>query len=761
MGLADVPADNNVTFAELKDWTEKRVAAASKNRQHPIVDAKDGNAVFAVVDAASKEAALTLVRQKTYGAMMAGRGMAEDDTLINARLQLLVDRYNTFLLNEQLYYGDSSCLGIIAQLDALPGSGPQELKQGLKNHLAEALETRSQLALNEYLKGKSELPPAFMFRKAGAEASIADSLLDAGDPRRRNDKVMANFHKAFSYIRYDDYEHFAEAEALLRRALQLEDRAAYLYVTMSYMMEYQNKFDSAIYYAKKAEAIIPTWSVPKNILGNLYHEIFQWEKAMDYHRQVLKLDSGYVWSYNNIGNALLDMDRIGEAEQYFLKALDMKQRSGKERLQRDWAISYSNLGVIYKERGLFAKAERFFRMADSIDHSFSAASQNLAEMYAVYDGVKAAAILEEAISAAPFDAQNYYDLAELKRKNSLDEYTVHVADSLYRKAIALNPFNEWFYAGLGYLSVDEKQPDSALYWFNKGIEVSRGSADAWYNLGYFYQLANKPDTAVLLYKKALNINPYDIFIADELAGLLKEQGLKTASIEVMEKASGMQQQSPKAMWMLGNVYFANGETGKALEAYRHSLANDAAYTPALKALMYLQLAMNLPEQSIAVFVQLAGLENDEVQQANYLAAVAEQALQVPVKDRSGWLSSFLALDPKHELLNELYAEAAYSAGTVSATIFGSLKTAEEALDNSSSALLRWLLLYAVELNDRKEMKHFAARYLSELLNPEPLIQAVALYITGDTTAATALKATLQPTDAAGYRSRFKKLFEKI
>jgi flagellar biosynthesis chaperone FliJ len=72
---------------------------------------------------------------------------------------------------------------------------------------------------------------------------------------------------------------------------------------MSYLMEYQHKYDSAIYYAKKGGVPIPTWNHPKNVLGNLYENIYQYEKALNYHRKVLKMDSSYVYSYNNIGVA--------------------------------------------------------------------------------------------------------------------------------------------------------------------------------------------------------------------------------------------------------------------------------------------------------------------------------------------------------------------------------------------------------------------------------------------------------------------------
>ncbi len=761
MGLADAPADNKITFDELKTWTQKRVAAATKGKQNPVITSQDNAMVFAETDPAIRAAALALIQNRSYSNSLASRGMGDEDTLISAKLQAYIDQYNRFLLNGQLYNNDSSSLGIIYTLSKLDNPAANEVKQGLQNHLAEALETRSQLVLNEYLKGKSEQPPANTFFTAGIEADLADSLLAAGDPRKKNDKVMANFHKAFSYIRYENFEKYTEAEQLLREALQLENRAAYLYVTMSYLMEYQNKYDSAIYFAEKAEAIIPTWSVPKNILGNLYSDLYQWDKSIAYHRQVLKLDSNYIWSYNNIGIAMLEMDRIKEAENYFLRSLQMKKNSGVERLNRDWAITYSNLAAIYKERGLSGKAESYYTMADSIDNSFTVSKRMISEMYASFDGEKAALLLKKAIATSPYEAENYYQLAELNRKYPLNRQSIQAADSLYRKAIALNPFNEWHYSGIGYLYVDKKQPDTALYWFRKATEVSRNSADALYNLAYFYQQSGKKDSAAKYYQRSLAANPYDILIADEYAGMLLEQGDTLAAQKQLLNVTALQQQSPKAFYVLGNFYFKTKKLPQAILAYKKSASIDPSYTNSIKALMYTELQAGNALSSRNYMQQLSKLDKDPQLLTDYTNAVAEAAVKIPLSNRPAWLSGFLTIAPNNELLNELAAEAAYNSGAALSKAFVQLKDAENNLDYNSPALIKWLFLYAIELNDKTAMENFAKRYIDELLNTEPAIYALAMQLSGNNSEATKIKKETKPADLLPLRTNFKKLFAGI
>lgn len=761
MGLADAPADNIVTFDELKSWTQKRVAAASKGRQNPVIQAMNGSNVFAEVNPETRAAALALISNKSYSGLMASRGTGNEDTLINTQLQPYINSYNNFLLAGQLYHTGASCLSVIYQLAQHKSSDARELKEGLQNHLSELLETRSQMVLNEYLKGKSEQPPATVYYVAGIEAALADSLLAPGDPRKKNDRVMANFHEAFSYLRYDDFAKFPLAEKLLREALALEDRAAYLYVTMSYLMEYQNKFDSAIYYAKKAEEIIPTWSVPKNILGNLYHELSQFDKSIEYHRMVLKQDSNYAWSYNNIAGALLDMDRIGEAEAYYMQSLRIKKSSGKERLDRDWAITYGNLGVIFQQRGLAAIAEKYFLLADSIDHTYGFAKRKLSDLYATIDGEKAEALLKQAIATSPFDAENYYSLAALYRNNPLNKQSIQMARDLYLKAIELNPFNEWYYAGLGHLALDHTNTDSASFWFNKAVTVSRGAPDALYNRAFYYALVKNNDSAKINYKRALAINPYDIGVSSDYADFLLETGDTATALQQLQQLTSLQKQSPKAFFVLGNFYFKTGNLQQAIDAYQKSVKIDTSYTDAIKALAFTSLQYGKTTASISYIKQLRKLDAIPAILVDYNNAVAERSLSIPIAKRSAWLSEFLKFSPNHEYLNELKMEAAYFSQQNLTAPFNQLQKAENNLDYNSAVLIKWLLLSSLELNNPQRTKKLAQRYLGEVLNPDPAVQAIALELSGNRKDAKKTKQIVNNSAIKSYRQKFKQLFAAL
>jgi|GEM_PF-2765768 len=754
MGLADEPADNKVTTAELNSWVKNRVSAATRGKQNPVITAPEGVEWTLPVTTENKAKAFAYFRNKKYDGYLASRGQGENDTSGFTGLQRTIDTYNRFLLQQKFYGNDSSCLQVILELETNKDPKAAELQAGLRNHLAEMLETRSQLVLNEYLGGKSVLPPPAIYYTAATDAQIADSLLPAGDPRKKNNQVMSAFHKAFGSIRYEQFEKYPAAEQLLRQAIALEDRAAYLYLTLSYVLSYQHQYDSAIWYARKAERMIPTWSHPKNVLGNLYHDIFQYEKALQFHRDVLKLDSSYAWSYNNIGLSMLDMGRLKEAEYYFSRSLEMKKNSGHERYARDWAISYSNLGVIAKEREMYPLADSLFAMADSLDPTLTNTLRQWSELSAGTDGAKAESLLLRAIQQQPHEAENYYALAEFYRLHQSGNHPVKEMDSLYRIAIRINPLNEEYYAGIGFLLLDEKKTDSARYWFSKGFTISGGSAAAWGNLGYYYKFAEQPDSAIAAFQRSLSLNPWDIGLADELAGFLLLKKDSLGAEKVLLNLCPLQPNTPSLYYQLGNFYYRTGQWNKAIQQYETCLQTDSAYINARIALALVHLENGNKKSSLQYMKHLLQQDPQAELLISYLHAVSRKACSLPVSKRLSWLQDFTTAFPESTILGEVRAEAAYLSGQSLQKVFNEVRAAELKSEFINSTLVRWLFLLSVELNQTVFMKELAGRYLDEVLNTEPEIQAVALAVMGKHKEARQVKAGLKLLQPEKFRRLF-------
>ncbi len=761
MGLADKELDNVVTYAELKNFTQQKVSAASRGKQHPVIQTKNETESFAKVTADMRESALNYFSKKSYTNLLASRGSTNTLNMPETDLQVWIDLYNRFLLKEQLYELDSSCITVLTGLNKIKTEEAQSLKWSLQQHLAEVLETRSQLVLNEYLKGKSELPASTIFFTAGKEATLADSLLPAGDPRKKANQVMAAFHKAFSYIRYDHFEKYAEAEYLLRNAIRLEDRAAYLYVTMGYLMQYQHKYDSAIYFVQKAIDIIPTWNHPKNVLGNLYADIYQYDKALSLHESVINRDSSYVWSYNNIGVSMLEMGRLKEAEYYFLKSLQKKKETGKERLNRDWATSYTNLAIIMEERGLPAKALQYYDMSDSIDASYTVSMRSRADLNKTMKQDMSELLLKKAILTMPYEATNYYKLGEFYRIYNQNKSDFAIADSLFRKAIALNPFNETYYDALAMLYYDKGEKDSAFQLLQNAIEISNTSSEALYNMGYFYNLQSKQDSTLKYYKWALQKNPYDIDYALALADvqLLHKDTMDAEA--TMLHSQALHPNSPKCYYFVGNFYFKISQFDKSAKAYESCIESDPSYFKGIQSAAYVYLMNGNYVKSRKMIQQLLQLNEDEEVKLQYMNLVAEAFVKQPIDKRIAWIKPFLTIDPYHELVNELMAETAYENVKDMRSVYIQVKETEAALEYNNPVLIKWLLLMSIELNDTEAMKMYAERYIDETLNTDPVLKAVSFKIMGQLTEARNAKDLIKNIPILKTASKLLQIFRSI
>jgi tetratricopeptide (TPR) repeat protein len=617
------------------------------------------------------------------------------------------------------------------------------------------------LVLNEYLKGKSELPASSIFFAAGKEATLADSLLPIDDPRKKSNQVMAAFHKAFSYIRYDQFEKYPEAEYLLRNAIRLEDRAAYLYVTMGYLMQYQHKYDSAIYFVQKAADIIPTWNHPKNVLGNLYADIHQYDKALSFHESVINRDSSYVWSYNNIGVSLLDMGRLKEAEYYFMKSLQKKKETGKERLNRDWATSYTNLAVIMEERGLPAKALQYYNLSDSVDASYTVAMRNRARLNKNLKQDLSELVLKKAIEIMPFEAANFYELGEFYRIYNQNKADLVIADSLYKKAVALNPFNEAFYDGLAMLYYDKGEKDSAYQLLQKAITISNASSEAYFNMGYLYGLQSQRDSSLKYYKLALQKNPFNLDFAVALADAQLLNKDTMAAEATMLQSQILHPNSPKSFYFVGNFYFKISQFNKAVKAYESCIEADSSFYKGIQAAAYVNLMSGNFVKSRKMLQQLLRIYQDEGVKLQYMNLVAEAFLKQPIDKRLVWIKPFLTIDPNHELVNELMAETAYETVKDMRSVYTQVKATEASLEYNNPVLIKWLLLMCIELNNVADMKLYAQRYLDETLNTDPVLKAVSFKIVGQLTEARKAKKLVKNSSIPSTATKLLQIFKSI
>jgi tetratricopeptide (TPR) repeat protein len=106
---------------------------------------------------------------------------------------------------------------------------------------------------------------------------------------------------------------------------------------------------------------------------------------------------------------------------------------------------------------------------------------------------------QKSIDLSPSDGDGYFAKGEiLARENRFSE-----ADLYFRKALALEPENSWWYIVRGNTAVAANNLDMALGIYQAAINRFPDYAQAYYEISWVFRLRNRPEKAVEFIEKAL------------------------------------------------------------------------------------------------------------------------------------------------------------------------------------------------------------------------------------------------------------------
>ncbi len=246
-----------------------------------------------------------------------------------------------------------------------------------------------------------------------------------------------------------------------------------------------------------------------------------------------------IYYLNNSAYLYVYQRKYGEAESFFVKALEIIQKSsGKD--HPNYATLLNNLAELYRDQGLYDKAEPLYQEALEIietslgksHHDYVALLNNLAELYR---------------------DQGLYDKAEATLKEALE---------IRKKALGENhPLYVAFLNNLGTLYKAQGLYDKAEPLFKEALEITEKSlgkdhpsyATMLNNLAALYKDQGLYDKAEPLYQEALEIkekslgkdHPSYANSLNNLAGLYQTQGLYDKAeplyqeaLEITEKSLG-------------------------------------------------------------------------------------------------------------------------------------------------------------------------------------------------------------------------------
>lgn len=122
--------------------------------------------------------------------------------------------------------------------------------------------------------------------------------------------------------------------------------------------------------------------------------------------------------------------------------------------------------------------------------------------------------------------------------------------------------------GLEYL--DENDFDSAILKFRKAIEIDPNFAFAWDNLGVSYRKTNQYDEAIEAYKKSLEINPNGRLPLMNIAVTYNLNKEFEAAINYYNKFIDIYPDDPEGYYGLGLILYTNNQQEEGLDNLIHA-----------------------------------------------------------------------------------------------------------------------------------------------------------------------------------------------
>lgn len=232
---------------------------------------------------------------------------------------------------------------------------------------------------------------------------------------------------------------------------------------------YSGIYDSSMYYHEKALSIRLRTNDKKglgasyNNIGNIFEDQGKTTQALDYYLRALKyfeeidFKTGIGFVYNSLGNLYYTQKKIDQSLYYYHKSLEIQL---KMQNQRGIFSAYNNIAIMYDEKNDPHKALDYYNKALEIVKN----SGNTGDLITCLNNI-----------GQLHTTLKNYDKAETSLRESL-ELNKEVKDSVKM----VSPF-----INLGFLYKTRGQLDSAIYYYEKGVECAKATGlKAYIKEGY-------------------------------------------------------------------------------------------------------------------------------------------------------------------------------------------------------------------------------------------------------------------------------------
>lgn len=236
-----------------------------------------------------------------------------------------------------------------------------------------------------------------------------------------------------------------------------------------------------------------------------------------------------AWAHNRRGEIFADSQQLDEALRDFQTAIELDPKC---------SLAFHNRGVTFAQRNQFAAALRDFNRVIELNPGLAVAYRNRAELLSALDRTQdALADYDRAIKSLPNDAALH--LARASAKQRLGNFAGAAAD--IERALTLAPNDPAALVQRGNLAADQARFADAEKDFRQAIRLNAKLAEAHRSLAWLQATCpdaklRKPDQALVLARRAVELSPNDYQALDTLAAAEASAGDFSRAVASQQKA---------------------------------------------------------------------------------------------------------------------------------------------------------------------------------------------------------------------------------
>jgi len=516
----------------------------------------------------------------------------------------------------------------------------------------------------------------FSYNGIGLIFEARDQLDDAIESYRKAIELMPEEPVYFRNLgfRLMDTDSNEEALEILERALALEPDHALTHSILGQLYRDCDTPHKALHHLEQALRLDPGNLESRRELAYLLHDLREYEAAAEAYTQILHQEPKDAVTHFNMGQVLLVLDRLGDAERFLRNA---------QKLDRFCNI-YPELGVALHRKGRLEEARTAFEEAllrePADDYALSGYALLLTEMGRLEE---AAAYHQQAIELAPREPQHFHNLADLffdqglhaeaeeayhqalaidpdraatwnglgvvlEHLNRLEEAAEH-----YGRAAELAPGDALPFANLGSILYQLEQDGEAIEAFRRAIEIDDRQAGAYNGLGAVQLRSGDPEAAVEAFRNAVRIQGYDYRYHHNLGMALFRTGDEREAMRSLQTAVTLYPEDCEAWKTMGLIFLGRGEDDRAYTNLERAHAIDSQDPETRFALW--DIYQNKRRAGESAYTHAASLRGNDPEAAPYRAAFAQSALvtgryEEAVREAQGLLTTLTIDAPTRELM---------------------------------------------------------------------------------------------------------------